>query len=149
MKLATLERRDEASSYTGTVIYKLDVFKGIHDSAGAITKIRSVGSATLGEGSSTIHMNLKTFLKDRFFLLPEQSHYSDAHFAILTREDTRIPGRKFFWHRIGDAYRQEGINAGIVELQFDVLGAEKIYLDLRSLAIRDQAEARIEETQSA
>ena len=139
MKLATLEKKDQSAFIQGSVLYKLDVFKGVYDSAGTVTKIRSVGSAVQGEGSSTIHMSLKTLLKDRFYLLPEQSQFGDADFAVLTREETRIPGRKFFWHRIGDAYRLTGANTGFLELQFDLFGAEKIYMDLRALSVRENS----------
>lgn len=147
MKLATLEKQDQDAQQLDGQLHKFDVFRGANDSAGAIVKVRSVGSATLGENSSTIHLSLKTFLKDKFYLLPEHHRYSDADFAILTREDTRIPGRKFFWHRIGDAHHMKGLNAGLLEMQFDVFGPEKIYMDLRS--IRPEEETKNMENKSA
>ena len=112
----------------GTVVSRFDVFKGYKDESGKVTKIKSLGSAYIREGLKTYTLHLKTFLKDTYYLLPNTKHIStNADFVILTREIAQNSGKKYFWNNIGEARAMKGPNAGLLELDFDLLG-EDVYM---------------------
>ena len=110
-------------------IYRFDIFKGVKDSQGQIHKKRSVGVATHVENQATYRVHLKTFLKDEFFLLPEQTCSDKTEFTILTRMPSCQSGRKYFWHTVGTAKVLSDLNAGLMELKWDLF-EECLFLNL-------------------
>jgi hypothetical protein len=113
---------------------RFDIFKGHVDSEGRVRKIRSVGSARLSDGYRTYTVQLKTFLDDLFYLLPEREAAPEkSDFAILTREDSTIAGRRFFWNKIGDGALLQAPNNGLLHLSWDVLGTGDIYMSMEPI----------------
>ena len=110
-------------------VHRFDIFKGEAAENGKVEKICSVGHSTLYEGSSTYTVFLKMLLKDQFFLLPEQDVSRPYDFVILTREPSSLPGKKYFWNRVGTAKLLSDQNSGIMELYFDLFGELGIYLN--------------------
>jgi hypothetical protein len=110
--------------------YRFDIFKGEVDATGKVQRLRSLGAAHIAQGSKTYSVYLKTFLKDTFYLLPEEKKYTKADFLIYTREPSRNPGRKYYWNLVGEGKILEGENAGFMKLSFDVLGSDCIYMNL-------------------
>lgn len=117
-------------SETQKKIYRFDVFKGKHDADGKVTKLKSIGSAFVYEGSNTYNLRLKTFLKDEFFLLPERKEGSEHDYVILTREPSLMSGRKYFWNNVGEANLLKNNNSGLMQLSWDVFGTQNIYMNL-------------------
>lgn len=109
--------------------FRFDIFKGVIDGQGKIQRVKSVGAAYLVEGSKTYAVYLKTFLNERFYLLPEEKRH-DSDFAILTREASRNLRRKYFWNNVGQGKIMSGENSGFVHLEWDILGCDGIYLNL-------------------
>lgn len=105
-------------------VYRFDVFKGAVNDEGRVEKINSVGHATLYEGSTTYSIYLKTLLRDLFYLLPEQDTSRPFDFVILTREPSSLPGKKYFWNRVGTAKLLDEQNAGIMKLEFDLFSVD-------------------------
>ncbi len=110
--------------------FRFDIFKGEVDSGGKVQRVRSVGASHILQGCKTYTVHLKTFLKDTFYLLPEEKKFTSADFLIYTREDSRLPGRKYFWNLVGEGKILDGANAGFMKLSFDVLGSDSIYMNL-------------------
>ncbi|MGE0633879.1 MAG: hypothetical protein AB7O96_15800 [Pseudobdellovibrionaceae bacterium] len=121
-----------------TKIYRFDVFRGTLREDGKIEKASSVGHATLYEGSATYTIYLKMFLKDQFFLLPEREIGKPYDFVILTREPSSLPGKRFFWNRIGTAKCLSDQNAGIMELDFDLFQCVGLYLNFHESTVKEQ-----------
>ena len=119
-------------------MYRFDVFKGSTNADGKLEKICSVGHSTLYEGSSTYSVYLKTLLKDLFYLLPEQDVGRPYDFVILTREPSSLPGKKYFWNRVGTAKFMTDQNAGIMKLEFDLFGAVELYLNFHDAVVKEQ-----------
>lgn len=124
--LQSVKARAEKASKT----YRFDIFKGIETSDGKVQKLRSVGSAILVEGAKTYTVYLKSLLRDVFYLLPEEKKLTRGDYAILTREPSPVPTRKYFWNNIGESYLLSGQNAGLMRMSFDLFGAEDIYMNL-------------------
>ena len=121
-------------------VYRFDIFKGAKDAEGKVTKIKSVGAAYLREGLKTYTVHLKTFLKDRFYLLPNSKGKGFADFVILTREPAQYSGRKYFWNSVGEGQMMDGANHGVVRLSWDVL-ADDIYMTLHPVNVSELREA--------
>lgn len=119
-----------------TKVHRFDVFKGAVNSAGKVEKIASVGHSTLYEGSTTYSLYLRMFLKDQFYLLPEQEAGRPFDFVILTREPSSLPGKKYFWNRVGTAKLLGEQNSGIMKLEFDLLDAE-LYLNYHGATTKE------------
>lgn len=119
-------------------VYRFDIFKGYTDDQGAVQKICSVGHSTLFEGSTTYSVYLKTLLKDQFYLLPEQQGVRQFDYVILTREPATIPGKKYFWNRVGVAKSLGGQNAGMMKLEFDLFSGVEIYLSYHDSTAKEQ-----------
>ena len=110
-------------------LYRFDLFRGVKDRNGRVMKQRSVGVVLYRDGMSTHTVYLKTFLKDTFYLLSNtRKSASPADFVILTREEARNVDRKYFWNNVGEANVMSGINEGLLELSFDLLGT--LYMNL-------------------
>jgi hypothetical protein len=110
--------------------FRFDIFKGQLDAEGKVTRIRSVGAAHIIQGCKTYTVHLKTFLNDVFYLLPEEKKYTSADFLIYTREESKLPNRKFYWNLVGEGKYLDGVNSGFMKLSFDVLGSDSIYMNL-------------------
>ncbi len=110
--------------------YRFDVFKGVKDEQGKIHKLKSIGSAHIIDGCKTYTIHIKTFLSDVFYLLPETKRPEEADYVILTREPSQQSGRKYFWNSIGEGKLLTGENSCLVNLIWDVLGVDDIYLNL-------------------
>jgi hypothetical protein len=115
------------------IAYRFDVFKGVVDSEGRVVKVKSVGYAQISEGGHTYALHLKTFLKDQFFMLPERTHADRYDFVILTREDSFREGRKYFWNNVGEGKILSGTNEGLMKLNWDLLSADDVYLNLNPI----------------
>jgi hypothetical protein len=118
-------------------VYRFDVFKGKVSDAGKVEKICSVGHSTLYEGSTTYSIYLKTLLKDLFYLLPEQDVSRPFDFVILTREPSSLPGKKYFWNRVGTAKLLGEQNAGIMKLDFDLFSCVDLYLNFHGATTKE------------
>lgn len=125
-------------SQTKTKIYRFDVFRGREREDGKVEKVVSVGHATLYEGSSTYTIYLRMFLKDQFYLLPEREVEKPHDLVILTREPSNLPGKRFFWNRIGTAKLLSDKNSGILRLDFDLLHNAGLYLSFHDSSVKEQ-----------
>lgn len=119
-----------------TKVHRFDVFKGAINAEGKVEKVASVGHSTLYEGSTTYSLYLRMFLKDQFFLLPEQEAGRPFDFVILTREPSSLPGKKYFWNRVGTAKLLSDQNSGILRLEFDLLEVE-LYLNFHGATTKE------------
>ncbi len=129
--------------------YRYDIFKGVVEENGAITKIRSVGSAYIREGQGTFQIGLKTFLNDRFYLLPDNCPDSPNNYVILTREVSRNLKKKYFWNTVGEARILSGLNHGLMKLSWDVLSND-IYMSMHPIQSgRDKAVFEEDEIEAA
>lgn len=130
--------KDQTQNNPGKVkVHRFDVFKGAVNDDGKVEKICSVGHSTLYEGSTTYSVYLKTLLKDQFYLLPEQEMSRPYDFVILTREPSNLPGKKYFWNRVGTAKLLSDQNAGMMKLDFDLFGGVEIYLNFHGSTTRE------------
>jgi hypothetical protein len=116
--------------------YRFDIFKGAPDENGKIIKVKSLGSAYLKEGQRTYSVNLKTFLNQPFYLLPNSKPELPADYVILTREDAKHISRKYFWNNIGEGFILDGINHGVMKLTWDLL-VDNIYMCLHPISGRE------------
>lgn len=114
-------------------IYRFDIFKGVEDSAGKIQKIRSIGAAQLMEGARTYTVYLKPLLKDVFYMMPEEKKLTRGDYVILSREPSPNPPRKYYWNNIGEGHLLADNNAGLMRLDWDLFGAEDIYMSLHPM----------------
>lgn len=121
-----------------TKIYRFDVFRGRETDDGKIEKIVSVGHATLYEGSATYTIYLRMFLKDQFYLLPEREFGKPHDMVILTREPSNLPGKRFFWNRIGTAKLLSDSNSGVMRLDFDLLHGTALFLSFHDSTVKEQ-----------
>jgi hypothetical protein len=121
-----------------TKIYRFDIFKGAVNQDGKLEKVCSVGHATLYEGSATYTVYLKMLLKDQFYLLPEREIGKPFDFVVLTREPSSLPGKKYFWNRVGTAKLLSNQNAGIMRLDFDLLIGADLYLNFHDSTAKEQ-----------
>lgn len=130
--------KDQVQSGPGKVkVYRFDVFKGAVNSEGKVEKVCSVGHSTLYEGSTTYSIYLKMLLKDQFYLLPEQEVSRPFDFVILTREPSNLPGKKYFWNRVGTAKLLSDKNAGIMKLEFDLFNSVDLYLNFHGSTTKE------------
>ena len=127
-------------SHDLATVYRFDIFKGTHDSNGKIQKTKSIGAAYLRDGIKTYTVVLRTFLKDKFYLLPNSKPESKSDFVILTREPAQNIGRKYFWNNVGQGLLLEGINHGLMELSWDVL-ADGVYMNVHPVNVTEFPEA--------
>ena len=118
-------------------VYRFDVFKGALNGEGKVEKVVSVGHSTLYEGSTTYTVYLRTLLKDVFYLLPEQDVSRPFDFVILTREPSSLPGKKYFWNRVGTAKLLGDKNAGIMKLEFDLFACVDLYLSFHGATTKE------------
>lgn len=118
-------------------VYRFDVFRGRINDEGKVEKIVSVGHSTLYEGSTTYSLYFKMFLKDQFYLLPEQEAGRPFDFVILTREPSSLPGKKYFWNRVGTAKLLGDQNAGIMKLEFDLHTCVELYLNFHGATTKE------------
>jgi hypothetical protein len=123
-------------------VYRFDIFKGVKGSDGKVSKIKSVGSSYIREGLKTYTVHLKALLKDTFYLLPNtKPTTTDAEFVILTREPAQNSGKKYFWNNVGEGRVLDGVNHGLMQLSWDVLMADDIYMTLHPLNVSELPEA--------
>jgi hypothetical protein len=131
--------QNQVPSLPGKVkVYRFDVFKGLVNKDGKVEKVCSVGHSTLYEGSTTYSIYLKTLLKDQFYLLPEQDVNRPFDFVILTREPSHMPGKKYFWNRVGTAKLLSDQNAGVMQLNFDLFNCVDLYLNFHGSTTKEQ-----------
>lgn len=132
-ELKSTIQKIEAKTHAKPVQFiRFDVFKGAIAEDGTVSKVRSVGSAYVREGHQTYTIVLKTFLKDKFYLLPNTKSDFPADYVILTREPSFHAKRKFFWNSVGEGKLLEGQNHGIMKLSWDMLTGD-IYMGLTPL----------------
>lgn len=130
--------KDQSQTNSGKVkVHRFDVFKGSVNDDGKVEKICSVGHSTLYEGSTTYSVYLKTLLKDQFYLLPEQDMSRPFDFVILTREPSSLPGKKYFWNRVGTAKLLSNQNTGMMKLDFDLFSCVDIYLNFHGATTKE------------
>jgi hypothetical protein len=112
-------------------------FKGTLDENGKVIKTKSVGSAYVREGLSTYTVHLKTFLKDTFYLL-QNTKSPSPDFVILTREPAQNLNRKYFWNSVGEGIILDGLNKGIMKLNWDVVGTD-LYMTIEPISVTEIA----------
>jgi hypothetical protein len=132
------ERHTEANAKVN--VYRFDVFKGKQDETGKVVKVVSVGAAYLREGMKTYTLSLKTFLNDKFYLLPNSKPESSADFVILTRELAQNLTRKYFWNNVGVGRLLDGANKGLMALEWYML-ADNVYMNLHPANVTELPEA--------
>jgi hypothetical protein len=133
--------QSKVESNTKPVVYRFDIFKGSVDEEGLVSKIKSVGSAYVREGMKTYAVSLRTFLGEKYFLLANsRPKDGDPEYVILTREPARIPGKKYFWHNVGDGRLMGDYNHGLLKLNWDVLGCG-LYMNLNPINVTESMEA--------
>ncbi|NBU21490.1 hypothetical protein EBS43_08830 [bacterium] len=120
--------------------YRFDIFKGTQEADGKIRKVRSVGGAYVREGLQTYTISLKTFLNDKFYLLPNTKPENRMDYVILTREPAQNINRKYFWHSVGEGHFLEGVNHGLMKLSWDVLG-DDLYMSLHPVQVNDSGDS--------
>jgi hypothetical protein len=122
-------------------VYRFDIFKGSMDEEGTVTKIKSIGSAYVREGLKTYTLSLKTFLNEKFYLLPNSKPgKSTADYVILTREPGQNIGRKYFWNNVGEGVFLTDANHGLMKLSWDILSCD-IFMNLNPVNVTELAEA--------
>lgn len=132
------QKKNSSEAIEKVKVYRFDVFKGIVNGVGKVEKVCTVGHSTLYEGSTTYSIYLKTLLKDQFYLLPEQDMARPYDFVILTRELSSLPGKKYFWNRVGTAKLLSEQNAGIMKIEFDLFSSAELYLNFHDAVIKEQ-----------
>jgi hypothetical protein len=132
--------RDAHVQPSRVTVYRFDVFKGTKMSDGTIAKIKSVGSAFVREGLQTYTLHLKALLKDTFYLLPNTRPNTPGDYIILTREPSQKPGKKYFWNNVGVGQILDQANQGVMQLSWDVLMADDIYMKLEPIRVSDATE---------
>lgn len=137
----SIRAKADAGNATKVTVYRFDIFKGFKNSSGKVTKIKSVGSAYIREGLMTYTVHLKALLKDTFYLLPNTKPNTDADFVILTREAAQKAGKKYFWNNVGDGRILTDENHGIMQLSWDVLMADDIYMTLHPINVSELPDA--------
>lgn len=131
---SALEIIRPVTTNSNVTVYRFDIFKGVKDAEGKVIKAKAVGSAYIREGLKTYTVHLKTFLKDTFYLLPNtRPDISDADFVILTREPAQNSGKKYFWNNVGEGRMLKDANHGIMQLSWDVLIANDLYMTLHPI----------------
>jgi hypothetical protein len=120
-----------------TKVYRFDIFKGAKNDQGKVEKLCSLGHATLYEGSTTYSIYLKTLLNDEFYLLPEQDANRPFDFVILTREPSTLPGKKYFWNRVGTTKLLTEENTGLMKLDFDFFPGVEAYLNFHGATAKE------------
>jgi len=118
-----------------TTVYRFDVFKGVTDENGKVTKVKTVGSAYVREGLSTYTLHLKTFLKDTFYLL-QNTKSPRPDFVILTREPAQNVNRKYFWNNVGEGNVMDGENEGVMKLSWDI-GIDSLYMKVDPINVTE------------
>jgi hypothetical protein len=135
-------RTKSAANGPTVTVYRFDIFKGATDAEGKVAKIKSVGSAYIREGLKTYTVHLKALLKDTFYLLPNtKPTTTDAEFVILTREPAQNSGKKYFWNNVGEGRVLDGVNHGVMQLSWDVLMADDIYMTLHPINVSELPDA--------
>lgn len=132
-----LSQEASTSKPSKVKVFRFDVFKGFVNDQGKVEKMCSVGHSTLFEGSTTYTIYLKTLLKDQFFLLPEQDVNRPFDFVILTREPSNLPGKKYFWNRVGTARMLSDLNSGLMKLEFDLFGGVELFLSFHGATTKE------------
>ena len=133
--------RSKSASKNSVTVYRYEIFKGRRDDSGVVHKVKPVGSAYIREGLRTYTVAIKTFLLDKFYLLPNtRPEISDADYVILTREPGHNVGRKYFWNNVGEGRLMDGPNHGLLKLTWDILPCE-IYMNLNPVNVSELAEA--------
>lgn len=111
--------------------YRFDVFKGRKLPSGKIEKVRSVGTAVLTEGSRMYTVYLTSFIKDVFYMRPEEKGFTQSDYVLLTKEPSFKPGKEFRWHTVGECKILTDENTGYLELGFDLLAVgDGIFMNL-------------------
>ncbi len=112
-------------------VHRFDIFKGVVQPNGQIRKVRTVGSARLSEGYATYIVQLKLLLGATFYMLPDREGFERTGcYSLLTREDSTAPGKRFFWNKVGEGIKLASPNQELVQLCWDVFGADDIYMSL-------------------
>ena len=116
-------------------LYRYDIFKGAKKEDGTVEKVRSVGIASFRDGSSTYTVQLRTFPGLTFYLLQNREREKYPHqYAILTREDSRRAGRKFFWCVVGEGFFLKDSNRDLLQLKWDLF-SEELYMNQKPFKV--------------
>lgn len=143
VKLKAVESTTNQDAPGTVTVYRFDLFKGVKDANGKVSKVKSVGSSYIREGLKTYTVHLKTFLKDTFYLLPNtKPTITKADFVVLTRELAQNSGKKYFWNSVGEGRILDGVNHGLMQLSWDVLMADDIYMALHPINATELPEAQ-------
>jgi len=108
---------------------QFDIYKGKEIGNGQISKIMSVGLAILSPGSKTYKVFLNILLKDIFFLKPSKSGTS-CEYVLMTRLQFQNYDNVRAWMRVGKGRLVSTENGGVVQLLWDVLVTQDIYMSL-------------------
>jgi hypothetical protein len=107
--------------------YRFEVFQGEKDTAGKVSKSKSVGMAYVRPGDQKYGLRLFTFVEDRFYLLPDQ--HESSKYLILTsiQNHSKDAKRKYIWNVVGSG--KVNTTQGLIELQFDLF-EKPIYVSI-------------------
>ncbi len=107
-----------------------EIFKGERDNYGKVRRKRTLGQARIFEGAKTYHVFIKTLLRAKFYLLPENRNPQKYEYVILTREPSQTPDKKYYWNSVGEGKILMGQNQGLMKLEWDFFGSDDIYMKL-------------------
>lgn len=110
-------------------VYRFDVFKGTQEESGKIQKLRTMGEAFHVDGQKTFRVTIHTVKEIEYFLLPEKK-FLGRDFTILRREPSHDAKRKFLWTTVGEGKILTGINSGLMQLNWDLFGANDVFMNL-------------------
>jgi hypothetical protein len=108
-------------------LYRFEVFQGVKDANGKITKSNSVGMAYLKSGEQRYSLRIFTFVDDKFCLLPDQhdpSLYRVLTSILIRSKDAK---RKYIWNVVGNG--KVNTKQGVIEIKFDLFD-KPIYLNI-------------------
>ena len=103
-----------------------DIFKGAKGSNGRIVKLRSVGHCVFNKRNAISILQLNGEARDKFYLQAENDPSSPYDFAIYSYWRKK-PHRR---EAVGVGYLLTGVNAGLIQLEFDIYGNNELYLKL-------------------
>lgn len=131
-----------AQAVQNPIVYRFELFRGEADATGKVVKTKTLGFAYLREGLKTYIIHLKTFLNEKYYLLPNaRAKDGEAQFAILTREDAKNSTRKYHWNNVGSGRLLEDINQGYMKLSWDLLPVD-VYMNLHATNVNDEKEVQ-------
>ena len=114
--------------------FTFEIFKGKELTDGSVKAMSRMGQATLYEGAATYNLYLSTFITDEgriiYYMLPDNDPNKPYDFVLLTRQNSHKPERKYYWQKVGQAYKHTNNGDPILRLDWDLFKTENIFMRL-------------------